>query len=198
MISPNKIRYRSSSRSLTRKALEPPGGRERLADNPNTLDPTGAGRSGVYNNFASVEYIIFTEAVVAVNELRVYVSTILWCCTESPRWQSHRRSQPIDRQSRLRVRAICLSLMTRYPGINNQGIFHPHHIKLHKISCSHPFLSREAASPGAKMTCLYALLFCIPAMNVIVQFALSLAEGFIRHGCLLVETCDSKRSSSLL
>jgi hypothetical protein len=194
---PQQIRYQSFSGSLTRKVLEAVGQGLLLDDSNTRLIATGDGRSGVHDYFPFVEYIIFTEAVDAVNESRVYVCTILWRCTESPRWQSHLHFQQIDCQSQLRVRTICLSLMTRRPRINNQGIFH-HHIELHKISWFRLFLFREAASPGAKVTCLYASLFCIPAMNVTGQFALSLAEGYNRYCCPCRKDCDSERSPSLL
>jgi hypothetical protein len=75
------IRFQLRSGSLSRKWLEQVG-RELLAGDSNTrLIATGDGRTGVHNHFASVKYIIFTEAVVAVNESRVYVSTVSWCST---------------------------------------------------------------------------------------------------------------------
>jgi hypothetical protein len=111
---PQQIRYQSFYGPLTRSVLEGVG-RGLLIDDSNTpLITTGDGRSRVHDYFPFIEYIIFTEAVVAVNESRVHVCTILWRCTESPRWQSHLHFQQIDcGQSRLRVRTICLSLMTR-------------------------------------------------------------------------------------
>ncbi len=107
------IRSQLRRRSLTRKGLESVR-RGLLADDPDTrLVASGDGRSGVHNHVAFVLYIIFNEAVVAVNQSRGHVSINLWFCTELPRWRSHLHSQPIDRQSRLRVRTVCLSFMTR-------------------------------------------------------------------------------------
>ena len=77
------IRYRFGSGSLTRQVLEAVD-RGLLADDSKTrLIATRDGRSGVHNYFPFVEYNIFTEAVAAVNESRVYVSTVSWCSTEN-------------------------------------------------------------------------------------------------------------------
>jgi hypothetical protein len=77
------IRYRFGSRSLTRKLLEAVDQGVLADDSKTRLIATRDGRSRVHNYFPFVEYIIFTEAVAAVNESRVYVSTVSWCSTEN-------------------------------------------------------------------------------------------------------------------
>jgi len=105
------IRFQLRSGSLSRKWLEQVG-RELLAGDSNTrLIATGDGISGVHNSFASIKYIIFTKAIVS------------WYSTENIT-MAIASSFSADRQSRLQMRTICLSLMIRYPRINNQGISH--------------------------------------------------------------------------
>jgi hypothetical protein len=65
------IRYQLRSGYPSRKGLEQVC-QELPAGSNTRLIATGDGKSGVHNHFASVKYIIFTEAVVAGNKSRVY------------------------------------------------------------------------------------------------------------------------------
>ena len=85
--------------------------------------------------------------------------------------------------------------MTRYPA-STIKVFSTHHIKMQANFLILALSIPRGCQPGREMTCLYASLFCIPAMNVTDQFALSLAEGYNRYGYPQIR--DSERSSSLL
>jgi hypothetical protein len=63
------IRSQLCSRPLSRQGLE------RLK---HSLEPTEDERTGAHSRFVFREYTIFTEPVLAVNESRVYVSTVSW------------------------------------------------------------------------------------------------------------------------